>query len=174
MTVKYHGDAKGIMTGINSLLTQLDPEYTFEYRSLEEAVAGLYEEEANLLRITGICGIIAIILSLSGVYAMAVYFAKRKTREYSIRKVFGASERNITALSVSQIMWPVVAGTLLPWPAAYVIAKNWLSHFSAKITIGVLPFIISMASVALLVLLTVFSVSRRSSLENPADILRQE
>jgi hypothetical protein len=174
MTVKYHGDAKGIMTGINSLLTQLDPEYTFEYMTLDEAVAGLYEEEANLLRITGICGIIAIILSLSGVYAMAVWFAKRKTREYSIRKVFGASELNITALSVSQIMWPVVAGTLLPWPAVFLIAKHWLSHFSAKITIGLLPFIISMAAVALLVLLTVYSVSRRSALENPADILRQE
>ncbi len=174
MTVKYHGDVKGVITGIRSLLTQTDPGYTFEYMGLDEAVAGLYEKEANLLRMTGICGMIAIILSLSGVYAMAVWFAKRKTREYSIRKVFGASEQSITALSVSQIMWPVVAGTLLPWPVAYIIAKNWLSHFSAKITIGSPPFIISLVAVVLLVSLTVYSVSRRSALENPADILRQE
>jgi len=174
LTVKYSGNAKVILAEIDRLLTQLDPDYSMEYRSLDEAVVGLYEKEINLFNIISICGIIAIVLSLTGAYAMAAYLAERRIRQNSIRRVFGASEQNIIIQSIFEIIWPVLSGTLISWPVVYLVARNWLSHFSGKITIGAFPFIISLTLISLLVVVTVYSISRRAAFRNPVEMLRQE
>jgi putative ABC transport system permease protein len=168
LTVKYSGNVKVILAEIDRLLTQLDPDYSMEYKSLDEAVVGLYEKEINLFNIISICGIIAI------AYAMAAYLAGRRIRQNSIRRVFGASEQNITIQSIFEIVWPVLLGTLISWPVVYLVARNWLSHFSGKITIGAFPFIISLTLISLLVVVTVYSISRRSAFRNPVEMLRQE
>jgi len=174
LTVKYSGDEKTIVTKIGELLTRIDPEYVLEYQQLDDAVMKWYNKEINLLRIISICGLIAILLSLTGAYAMASFLAERRLKQNSIRRVFGASERNIGLQSIYEIGWPVILGTLLSWPVAYIISRNWLSHFAGKITTGVFPFLISLAMVSLLVFLTIYSISRRSALRNPADLLREE
>ncbi len=174
VTVKYHGDTKLILAEIGELLTQLDPDYSLEYQRLDDAVMGLYKKEINLFNIIAICGIIAIILSLTGAYAMAVYLAGRKLRPNSIRRVFGASEREITIKSILEIGLPVLLGNLAVWPVAYFVGEKWLSHFSGKITIGAFPFIVSLLLISLLVAGTVYIISRRSAFRNPAEILRQE
>lgn len=174
VTVKYTGDPKLIMAETGELLKQLDPDYSPEFQRLDDAVMGLYRKEVNLFNIITICGIIAIILSLTGAYAMAVYLAGRKIRTNSIRRVFGASEREITIKSIFEIALPVLAGNLAAWPVAYLVAEKWLSQFSVKITIGVFPFIASLLLITLLVGGTVYIISRRSAFRNPAEILRQE
>jgi len=174
VTVKYNGDARVIMAESGELLTQLDPDYSPEYTGLDDAVMGLYKKETNLFNIITICGIIAIVLSLTGAYAMATYLAGRKIRPNSIRRVFGASERDITINSIVEIGLPVLLGNLAVWPVAYFIAVKWLSHFSSRITIGVFPFIASLLLISLLIAGTVYIISRRSAYRNPADILRQE
>jgi len=174
VTVKYHGDAKLILAEIGELLTQLDPDYSVEYQRLDDAVMGLYKKEINLFNIITICGIIAIILSLTGAYAMAVYLAGRKLRPNSIRRVFGASEGEITIKSILEIGLPVLLGNLAVWPVAYLVGEKWLSQFSGKITIGVFPFIVSLLLITLLVAGTVYIISRRSVYRNPAEILRQK
>ncbi len=174
VTVKYAGDAKHILAEIGELLTQLDPDYSLEYRSLDDAIMGLYKKETNLFNIISICGIIAIVLSLTGAFAMATYLAGRRVRPNSIRRVFGASERDITIKSICEIGFPVLLGNIAVWPVVYLVAGKWLSHFSEKISIGVLPFIFSLLLVSLLVAGTVYIISRRSVFRNPAEILRQE
>jgi ABC-type antimicrobial peptide transport system permease subunit len=174
VTVKYHGDTKLILAEIGELLTQLDPDYSLEYQRLDDAVMGLYKKEINLFNIIAICGIIAIVLSLTGAYAMAVYLAGRKLRPNSIRRVFGASEREITIRSILEIGLPVLLGNLAVWPVAYLVGEKWLSQFSEKITIGAFPFIVSLLLISLLVAGTVYIISRRSVYRNPAEILRQE
>lgn len=174
VTVKYHGDVKVIMAEISGLLSQLDPDYSPAYSNLDDAVMGLYKKETNLFNIISICGIIAIILSLTGAYAMAMYLAGRKLRPNSIRRVFGASEGDITVKSICEIGLPVLLGNLAVWPAAYLVGEKWLSQFSGKITIGVFPFIVSLLLITLLVAGTVYIISRRSAFRNPAEILRQE
>lgn len=174
VTVKYHGDVKVIMSEISGFLSQLDPDFSPEYRSLDDAVTGLYKKETNLFNIISICGIIAIILSLTGAYAMAVYLAGRKIRPNSIRRVFGASEGDITIKSILEIGLPAVLGNMAAWPVVYFVGEKWLSQFSGKITIGVFPFMVSLLLISLLVAGTVYIISRRSAFRNPAEILQQE
>ena len=174
VTVKYNGNSKLIMAEIGELLTQLDPDYSPAYQGLDDAVMGLYRKETNLFNIITICGIIAIILSLTGAYAMAMYLAGRKLRPNSIRRVFGASEGGITVRSIYEIGLPVVIGNLAAWPVAYLVAEKWLSQFSGEVTIGVFPFVASLLLITLLVAGTVYIISRRSAFRNPAEILRQE
>ena len=173
MTVKYHGDIKPVLTEISTLLKQTDPSYHLDYVSLRDAVAGLYEKETNLLSLVSICGLMAILLSVSGAYAMAMYFEKRRIREYCIRKVYGASPGRITILSVTGIILPVVTGTLSTMPVVFLISASWLSHFSARVNIGLIPFLVSLICVSLLALVSVYSISRRAALRNPAEVLRE-
>lgn len=174
LTVKYNGDPKAILSEIDKFLTGIDPEYVLNYKRLDESVAGLYQKETNLFRIIGICGIIAIALSLTGAYAMAAYLAERRMRQNSIRRVAGASEKDIIIKSILEIGWPVIAGTIVSWPFVYMVAGKWMGNFTEKVAVGILPFVLSFAGIAILVVLTIYTISRRAALRNPAELLRQE
>lgn len=174
ITVKYNGDVRSIMAESGALLTQIDPDYTPEYRRLDDAVKGLYEKETNLFRLITISGIMAIVLSLTGAYAMASYLAARRIRSNSIRRVFGASVRDITARSVFETGLPVLAGNLAVWPVAFIAGEKWLGQFSVRVTIGVIPFIVSLVMISLIVAGTVYIISRKWAFRSPAEILKQE
>jgi putative ABC transport system permease protein len=174
LTIMYDGDERAVLSKIGKFLAQLDPDYIFTPEKLSDAVRGLYKKEINLIDIISICGIIAVLLSLSGIYAVAQLFARNRIRQNSIRKIFGASETTILIRSLIEIVWPVIAGTLIFWPAAYLIAKQWLTNFGMKINISSLPFISTLVILFVFVLVTVYSVTHKFALKDPAEILRLE
>ncbi len=174
LTIMYDGDERAVLTKIGKFLAQLDPDYIFTPEKLSDAVRGLYKKEVNLIDIISICGIIAVLLSLSGIYAVAQLFARNNIRQNSIRKIFGASENIILIHSLLEIVWPVIAGSLISWPVAYLITKQWLTNFGMKINISPLPFFSTLVILLVFVLVTIYSVTHKFALKDPAEILRLE
>ena len=58
-------------------------------------------------------GAFGLILACIGVYSVAAYGARQRTREIGVRMALGAERRDITRLLVSGSMPPILVGALL-------------------------------------------------------------
>ncbi len=109
-----------------------------------------------------------------GLFGLASFTTKQRTKEISIRKILGASSFTILSqLSREFSIWVLIAN-LLAWPVAWYIIRNFLNNYAYRITIPYVLFILTTLATLVLAWLTVGYQSIRASETNPADTLRYE
>jgi putative ABC transport system permease protein len=117
---------------------------------------------------------VAVVVATLGLLGLAVFTAERRTREIGLRKVMGASRRDILRFLAWQFARPVLWANLIAWPAAYFFMRRWLDGFAYHIDLN--PFVFVAAS-ALALIVAVATVSGHALLvarAKPAAALRYE
>jgi putative ABC transport system permease protein len=174
LIIHYQGDAATIAREVANRMLEFDPEFEYNYRTVDEARKTLYETEANQIKIVLFVGVVAILLTLVGAYSMASYMAERRARQTSIRKVMGATVAEVLKLSVMEMIVMISVAFVIASPIAYYVSNKWLQNFTQKVSIGILPFVLAFIVIFTLIFLTVYSKERRAAMANPVDNLRQE
>ncbi|MCC8173035.1 MAG: FtsX-like permease family protein, partial [Odoribacter sp.] len=83
---------------LKDVFEKLSPETLFNFSFLDQTLQKAYETEQRMAKAIFLLGFIAIILALVGVYGLVVFNAQYKRKEISIRKVNGASEKEIMVM----------------------------------------------------------------------------
>jgi ABC-type antimicrobial peptide transport system permease subunit len=162
------------ITAIGAVVKELDPKHGFNYSFTKEEYQNRFEEMTAYGTLATIFGGMAIFISCLGLIGLAAFVAERRSKEMSIRKVFGASVRQVLLLLSSDFLRPVLIAFLLAVPAAAWAMTIWLDkikyHISLSWTVfaagGLITFLIALATVSLQGL--------RTANENPAKKLRAE
>ena len=67
--------------------------------------------------------------------------AGRRTKEIGIRKVFGASTRDLVILLLWQFSIPALIANAIAWPVAWYYLHGWLQGFAYRIALSPLYFL---------------------------------
>jgi putative ABC transport system permease protein len=151
-----------------------DRPFTFDYYFLDEDFRRKYPEEDKVRELYLIFGGLAILIACLGLFGLASFTLEQRTKEIGVRKVLGASVKNIILLLSREFTKLVLISNILAWPLAYYIMHRWLGNFAYRIGMGADLFIISGIVVFIIALLTVSYHSVRASLSNPINSLRYE
>jgi macrolide transport system ATP-binding/permease protein len=98
-------------------------------------VAGNFNQERLLARLTEAFGILALILASVGLYGVMSYLAARRTSEIGIRMALGATRPGIVFLMMRSAFFQVLIGLGLGVPASLALArmmKHLLYEVSAR------------------------------------------
>ena len=120
-------------------------------------------------------GIVAIILSCMGLYGLVSFNISKRMKEYSIRKILGASAWSIFNRVNRSFVLVLLIAILMAAPLTYVLMSGLLSTiYKYYAPIDVIPF--AMAFLVLLgtVLITISSQIFQVFKANPVDALRNE
>jgi putative ABC transport system permease protein len=117
---------------------------------------------------------IAILISCLGLFGLAAYTTKVRTREIGIRKVIGASVPRIIILLAKDFIRLVVVSIVIAVPVAWLVMNNWLSDFAYRVNISYTVFIVAGAIAILIAFITVSSQTIKVALANPVKSLREE
>ncbi len=146
----------------------------FTYHFLDQTIDRLYASENRMGKIFLAFAFLAIFISCLGLFGLASYSAEQRTKEIGIRKVLGATARNIfTAMTINFARW-VLAANIIAWPIAYFAMQEWLRNFAFKTEIGLWVFILSAGLSLVTALTTVGYQSLKAALANPTESLRHE
>ncbi len=134
----------------------------------------LYKVEGKTGTLIGILTAIAILLALTGVYALLSFAIRERTKELAVRKVLGIRGKGIIMLLSGNYVKLLIIANIIGIPITWYLVDNWLNNFSYRIGINLLTFVLEVLLTFLLVFLIVglkvFQVERI----NPTEALRNE
>lgn len=159
---------------VEAKLNEIFPEMNFEYRFLDGQIEELYQEETRTLRLTVILSAISIFLACGGLLGVISIVVRQRVKEISIRKVMGASARNILWLMNLKYLIIAAIALLLAIPLSVYLMKNWLGNFTYQAGISPMIYCMTALGVVLLIGITISLISIRTIKGNPAQALRSE
>jgi len=160
---------------IRQTLAGIDPNLTvMDLRSFDAQVAGNFNQERLIARLTSLFGILALILASVGLYGVMSYFVARRTGEIGIRMALGATRQGVVAMVLRGALWQIVIGLALGVPAAL-----FAGHLMAHQLYGVgsydpLSFIAAAVALAVCAAFAGFLPARRAASIEPMQALRIE
>ncbi|MFP4025092.1 MAG: ABC transporter permease [Thiohalospira sp.] len=168
------GKYKEAISEIKQKFHEIMPNIPFEYNFLDDRFDQLYKSELRAGKIISLLTIISILIALFGVYGLASFAIKERTKEIAIRKVFGINRQSLVRLLTKDLMLLLIIGNLIAWPAARYLMKNWLENFSYKTPLNLGIFITATIIVLTIVFFTIGLKAFRSAKVNVASELRYE
>lgn len=152
----------------------IEPGYPLQYKFLDQTFQQIYDNYERLNKIFTYFSVCALLIALIGLFALAKLMTVQRSKEVAIRKVLGASMREILSLLNKSFLKLIVIANLLAWPITFLLAKNWLNNFAYRINIPVTPFVIALIILLLLTIFTVSIQALKTASLNPVDKLKDE
>jgi putative ABC transport system permease protein len=146
----------------------------FEFSYMNDEIDRFYRREAGQVRLFNTFSSLAVLLSLLGLVAMASYTTKQRQKEVSIRKVLGASAKELIILLNKEQTGLTLVAFGIAIPVAIYSMKSWLESFKYRIEIEPYYFVLTILGFLLLNTICTLAYTLRVSRANPADTLRNE
>ncbi len=159
---------------IESAWNQYFPEYAYTTSFMEENIKQFYQQEDQLELLYKIFAGIAIFISCLGLYGLVSFMAIQKTKEIGVRKVLGASVKNIIYLFSKEFIILILIGSVIAIPVAYLLMNHWLQNFTFRIKMSVGIFLIAILISVIIAWIAVGYKSIKAAVANPVKSLRSE
>lgn len=145
-----------------------------EVTFLENSIDQLYKQEENLSRLIFLFAVIAIVISLTGIYGLIIFNIRYKVKEIGIRKINGATGAQVL-FSMNRIFSRLVfVGFVIASPLAYMLVDGWLNGYPYRTPILWWIFPLAGILVLFITLLTVVYQSVKAANSNPVDAIKTE
>ena len=174
LVVRYKGDPAAMESRIARAWKGMVHDVPFRARFSEDIVQDLYRAEDARAKTFAAFALLSVIVGCLGLFGLAAFTAERRTKEIGIRKVLGASTRDIVQLLIWQFSRPVVIANLIAWPVAWWLMRDWLNNFDARVDLGFGPFLIAGLMALLIAGVTVAGHALKVARAKPIHALRYE
>ncbi len=141
---------------------------------LDDELDKLYRRELNTSRLIGILGLVAVVIAIMGVYGLAAFNTRYKTKEIAIRKVNGATIGGIALMLNRGMLILIGVAFALAAPLALLFINRWIAGFAYKAAVPWWLFPIAGVLVLLIAVATVSWQSWRAASANPVNALKSE
>lgn len=155
-------------------LRRLLPDREVKITPYSDLVVKQYQSTDGFRMGTLVTGITALVIALMGLIGYTTDEVNRRRKEIAIRKVNGATARDIFHMLVADVLKlsvpAVIVGLILSW----VIAGKWLQLFADRITLSSLLFLGVGLAVLVIVVTIMLLSARRVVNSNPVLFLKDE
>jgi putative ABC transport system permease protein len=175
LAVKIKGnDVPATIAHIQKVYETLDPEWTFSYNFMDESLDAMYKSEQKLGKLFAIFTYLAIAVACLGLFGLVEYSVNQRTKEISIRKVFGASTSSLLVLLTKKYFILLAVSCILIVPVVVYSAGQWLSRFAYQVALEPMLFIKAGGLILFITAFTVSFQSIKAALSNPVKNLRND
>jgi putative ABC transport system permease protein len=171
--VRYQeGKLNEAFTHLKSVFEKYHPGIPLQYSLLDTDYATQLYTEVFIGNLSFYFTIIAITIACLGLFGLTMYNAQRRTREIAIRKVLGASVRQIVTMLFGDFVRPVVLSFLIALPLANYLMLKFLEDYALRVNISPYFFAFVIAIIAGVVAVAVSYQSFTAAVKNSVDSLK--
>ena len=175
MAVKLEaGNFENAVSAIEGVWNSIVPGEPFNYYFMEDSFNDTYQSEQRLGNIFIIFTILSLVIACLGLFGLAAFNAEKRVKEIGVRKVLGASVRQISIKLTMDFLKLVGIAILISIPLGWYIMNKWLEDFSYRIDIPWWIFVLAAFLAVLISVLTVSYQSIKAAIVNPVKSLRSE
>jgi len=166
-----------VIARIQNTLHELDPNIAatdFDVQLFEQTLQEQYKKEQNLSKLVSLFTILAIVISLMGVFGLVMFETEHRRKEIGIRRVHGATVQQILAMFNSRFVKIVLVCFVIAVPVSIVIMRRYLEGFAYQVPLYIWVFAISLLAVLAITIAVVTLRSLRAATVNPIKSLKCE
>ena len=161
------------------LETVLKYEHGFEpdindLRYMDDELEKSYLQEHLFTKQILLFSLLAILISVIGVFGMTMFESEYRRKEIGIRKVFGSSTKEILMMFNRRYLYILLGCFALAAPIGYMLGVHWLEGFAVRTAISPLLFLVSFLLITLITMMTVTYQSWKNANENPVNSIKTE
>ena len=175
LSVKINGRQAGqALAFIQSTWKKIFPEYPFNYQFLDDHFKEIYRTDAQVSQMVAIMAGLAILISCLGLFGLASFSTEKRTKEIGIRKILGASLKDVVFLLSRHFIGLVLIANLIAWPLAWLALHRWMQDYAYRVSISWWVFVLAGMAALLIALATVSFLTIKAATTNPVNSLRAE
>ena len=172
--VKAGSDMRAAIGHVRATLQEFDSEYPFDVRFFDESLQQTYEKEQKLGRLISLFSLVAILISIVGVFGLVVFDSEYRRKEISLRKIFGSTTGGILVLFNKVYLRLLIPCFVVAAPLAWYAVGRWLENFAYRTPRYWWVYLAAFALVSLLTIATVTFQNWRAANTNPAENIKSE
>jgi predicted permease len=173
--LQIHGSMEGLESGVRHVLSDVDPNLTLlNIQSLQDQVDSNFDQRRAVARMTGLFGVLALLLAAVGLYGVTAYTVERRTSEIGVRMALGADRMNVIRLVLRGAFLQILIGLLIGIPISIACSRLIAAQlYQVK---GWDPLVLGGSILALTVCAFFASIipAQRAASINPVKALRTE
>lgn len=149
------------------------PDEVMRVAPVDIQLAHLYAGDARLGKLVGAGGVIALCLAAFGLFALSAYMVRRRSLEIVIRKLYGATPRDIALLLARDLSLSLALGALVGLPVAAWLGEAYLSTFVDRAPFALLSLVVALLAAAVIAALATSWHTARAMRLLPAQAIRR-
>lgn len=171
-TVRNGEQLQRIIDDVKSEMARIDPAVQFQYSFMDDDFDNTFREERKMSVVLNLFTLLAIVIACLGLSGLAAFSADQRRKELGIRKLHGASVRQLVFLFSSEFTRLVALSIVIAAPVAYLMTDRWLANFAYRTPMDAWVFVVAGAAALTIAALTVSFQSFSAANANPADVLK--
>jgi putative ABC transport system permease protein len=172
--LKPNTNPREAISHIRFTLAEFDPNFPFEVRFFDEVLQRLYEKETQLSLLITLFSLIAIFISIVGVFGLVVFDSECRRKEIGIRKVLGSSTMEIITMFNKTYIKMLLICFVIAAPLAWYAVRRWLENFAYRTPMYWWVYLLALIVVAAITVLTVTIQNWRVANDNPVKSIKTE
>jgi len=171
---KAGSDLRSGMEHVRESLEKFDSEYPFVVRFYDEVLQHTYEKELKIGSLITLFSLVAIFISIVGVFGLVVFESEYKRKEIAVRKVLGSTTGEILYMFNVSYFWILLICFVFGAPVAWYGVHRWLENFAYRTPMywWVLP--LAFLAVGVITFMTVTYQNWHVANENPVKNIKSE
>ena len=159
---------------VRETLKEIDPTFPFEISFYNTILNNLYQKEQTLGKLISLFGIMAILISIVGVFGLVLFETQYRRKEIGIRKINGATTGQILLMFNKTYIRIVSVCFIISIPIAWMGTKQWLENFAYKTPLHLWVFIVAFLIILSVTIGTVTFRNWQAANENPVNSVKSE
>ena len=145
-----------------------------DLRYMDDVLEKSYQQERLFTQQILLFSLLAILISIIGVFGLTMFESEYRRKEIGIRKVFGSSTKEILMMFWRRYLYILLGCFVVAAPIGYLVGQHWLEGFAVRTAISPLLFVVSFLLITLITMLTVTYQSWKNANENPINSIKTE
>lgn len=175
--VSAGADYQAVMKHISNVLSEWEyniaPE-EWNIHFFDDNLNATYKKEKALSDLISLFTLIAIIISLMGVFGLVMFETQYRRREIALRRVNGATVQEILAMFCSRFVKIVLVCFAVAAPISWVIVDRYLATFAHRCPMYWWVFALALVAVFAVTIGVVVIRSWKAATADPANALKTE
>jgi ABC-type antimicrobial peptide transport system permease subunit len=169
-TGKTESTIKALATNWRELYPHAPYRFYFQDHAFSDYFVGFGQVNSILSAAT----FMTVLISIMGLFGLAMLLLTRKMKELSIRKILGANFFEISHLINKEFLKPLIFSLIIGLPISFFLMQQFLNQICPGYLVGMLPFILTIFSILLMLLLSLVRPLYAAMMSNPSNYLKDE
>jgi putative ABC transport system permease protein len=173
--LRTSADPGPVLPAVQQVIRQLDPTVPFSaVATIDDLVARSLQAPRSLSLLVGGFAVVALVLSVIGIYGVMAYYVQQNTKDIGIRLALGGRPRDVLRLIVGQGMQVVSTGVVIGLAVALALTRLMVSLLFGVGATDAFTFVAVGVVLAVVALGACLVPARRAIGVQPAVVLRNE